>query len=65
MTNTPAQSPVPSFFKSSHSEGSGNACIEVAIQPTTVLIRDSKDLTVSPFGVSPAAWSAFVTHTAS
>ncbi|MER8193526.1 DUF397 domain-containing protein [Streptomyces microflavus] len=65
MTNTPAQSPAPRFFKSSYSEGSGNACIEVAIQPTTVLIRDSKDLRVAPFGVSPSAWSAFVTHTAS
>ncbi|WP_399553965.1 DUF397 domain-containing protein [Streptomyces anulatus] len=65
MTNSPAQSPAPRFFKSSYSEGSGNACIEVAIQPTAVLVRDSKDLTVTPFGVSPAAWSTFVRHTAS
>ncbi|WP_405434885.1 DUF397 domain-containing protein [Streptomyces anulatus] len=65
MTNSPAQPPAPRFFKSSYSEGSGNACIEVAIQPTAVLVRDSKDLTVAPFGVSPAAWSTFVRHTAS
>ncbi|MFJ2225567.1 DUF397 domain-containing protein [Streptomyces anulatus] len=65
MTNSPAPSPAPHFFKSSYSEGSGNACIEVAIQPTAVLVRDSKDLTVTPFGVSPAAWSTFVRHTAS
>ncbi|MFI6142436.1 DUF397 domain-containing protein [Streptomyces griseus] len=65
MTNSPAQSPAPLFFKSSYSEGSGNACIEVAIQPTAVLVRDSKDLTVTPFGVSPAAWSTFVRHAAS
>ncbi|MGW9191613.1 DUF397 domain-containing protein [Streptomyces rubiginosohelvolus] len=62
MTTSPAQPSEPRFFKSSYSEGSGNACIEVAIQPTAVLVRDSKDLEISPFAVSPSAWSAFVMY---
>lgn len=61
----PADAAGSTWTKSSYSEGSGNCCVEVAIQPTAVLVRDSKDLTVTPFGVSPAAWSTFVRHTAS
>ncbi|MYX77612.1 DUF397 domain-containing protein [Streptomyces sp. SID3915] len=63
MTNSPAQpTDRPDWYKSSYSEGSGNACVEVAIQASKVLVRDSKDLTTPYFGVSTAAWSAFVDH---
>ncbi|MFJ4971365.1 DUF397 domain-containing protein [Streptomyces sp. NPDC088755] len=54
----------PNWFKSSYSEGSGNACVEIAIQAAEVPVRDSKDLTTPYFGVSTAAWSAFVDHAA-
>ncbi|PKW15658.1 DUF397 domain-containing protein [Saccharopolyspora spinosa] len=29
--------------KSSHSQGNGGVCVEVAVQPTAVGVRDSKD----------------------
>ncbi|MFJ2095498.1 DUF397 domain-containing protein [Streptomyces sp. NPDC087901] len=51
------------WFKSSYSEGSGNACVEVAIDFHEVLVRDSKDVSIPHFQVSPAAWSAFLNHT--
>ncbi|MFI1226071.1 MULTISPECIES: DUF397 domain-containing protein [unclassified Streptomyces] len=60
-----AVAPGKTWIKSSYSEGSGNCCVEIAIQPTSVFVRDSKDLTVTPFGVSPAVWSTFVRHAAS
>lgn len=64
MTNTNVQTPRPNWFKSSYSEGSGNACVEVAFEPGDVLVRDSKDLNVPHFQVSGPAWSAFVNHAA-
>lgn len=54
----------PNWFKSSYSEGSGNACVEVAVQDAEVLVRDSKDLTTPHLAVSTAAWIAFVDHAA-
>ncbi|MFE0253658.1 DUF397 domain-containing protein [Streptomyces sp. NPDC059010] len=49
------------WFKSSYSSDSGQACLEVALTPGTIHIRDSKnDPQDSPtLQVSPAAWSAF------
>ncbi|MFC8727050.1 MULTISPECIES: DUF397 domain-containing protein [Streptomyces] len=65
MTNSSVQPTNPAnWFKSSYSEGSGNACVEVAIQAAEVLVRDSKDLTTPHFRVSTAAWSTFVDHAA-
>ncbi|GAA3621808.1 DUF397 domain-containing protein [Streptomyces sp. S1A] len=52
------------WFKSSYSGGGGDNCVEVAMRPETVLIRDSKDTQRQPLFVSPAAWSAFTTHAA-
>ena len=46
--------------KSSYSDGAGNNCIEAAVFPTTVGVRDSKapegDALVFPI----ASWAAFV-----
>ncbi|PZH10103.1 DUF397 domain-containing protein [Streptomyces sp. NTH33] len=47
------------WFKSSYSGGSGDNCIEVALRPGAVLVRDSKDTRRQPLSVSPDAWSAF------
>ncbi len=48
------------WFKSSHSGSEGDSCIEVAVGPGTVHVRDSKDVEGPRFAVLPAAWSCFV-----
>jgi hypothetical protein len=53
------------WFKSSYSGGGGDNCVEVAVRPETVLVRDSKDIRRAPLAVSAGAWSAFVTHSVS
>lgn len=53
-----------SWSKSSYSGTNGGNCVEVATCPHTIHVRDSKDLTVPALTLSPAAWSAFVRHTA-
>nr|WTB34853.1 DUF397 domain-containing protein [Streptomyces sp. NBC_00830] len=54
--------PVPesAWFKSSYSTGSGGECVEVALRPARVHVRDSKDATRAALAVEPAAWAAFV-----
>ncbi|MCP9946595.1 DUF397 domain-containing protein [Streptomyces somaliensis] len=49
------------WFKSSYSGGGGGNCIEVALHPHAVLVRDSKDIRRHPLTVSPGAWSMFTT----
>ncbi|MET7601276.1 DUF397 domain-containing protein [Streptomyces avermitilis] len=52
--------------KSTYSSDQGDSCIEVAPTPTptTIHIRDSKDLTRPHLALTPTAWGAFVTHAA-
>ncbi|EST27809.1 DUF397 domain-containing protein [Streptomyces roseochromogenus] len=51
------------WSKSSYSDGEGE-CLEVALTPTTIHIRDSK--TPAPtLKVTPTTWTAFVTTLAS
>jgi len=50
------------WFKSSYSGGGGDNCVEVALTPQAVHVRDSKDNRIRPLLVSPAAWSAFTAH---
>ncbi|MET9076463.1 DUF397 domain-containing protein [Streptomyces sp. NPDC004232] len=52
------------WFKSSYSSASGDNCIEVAVRPATVHIRDSKAKEGPVLGLSPAAWSDFVGYAA-
>ena len=53
------------WFKSSYSDGpDGNSCVEVAIAPRTVHVRDSKAPDGPRLTVTPTAWSRFVTHSA-
>ncbi|MET9160617.1 DUF397 domain-containing protein [Streptomyces parvulus] len=49
------------WFKSSYSGGGGDNCIEVALRPGVVLVRDSKDTGRQSLAVSRDAWSAFTT----
>ncbi|MGW2826919.1 DUF397 domain-containing protein [Streptomyces sp. NPDC001443] len=51
--------PELSWFKSSYSGGDGDNCIEVAIHPEAVRVRDSKDKAIRPLVVTPSAWAAF------
>lgn len=48
------------WFKSSYSGGEGGNCVEVALCPTAVHIRDSKDPAGGTLTVAPDAWAAFV-----
>ncbi|PZF98806.1 DUF397 domain-containing protein [Micromonospora deserti] len=44
--------------KSSHS-GDEGACVEVAVIPATVAVRDSKDRSGPALLFAPSAWAAF------
>ena len=48
------------WFKSSYSAGDGGECVEVAVRPARVHVRDSKDTTRAALAVDPTAWTAFV-----
>ncbi|MBX7551475.1 DUF397 domain-containing protein [Streptomyces sp. NPDC055966] len=52
------------WFKSSYSSSASGDCIEVAVRPATVHIRDSKAKEGPVLGLSPAAWSDFVGYAA-
>ncbi|TFE54413.1 DUF397 domain-containing protein [Streptomyces sp. ICN441] len=49
------------WFKSSYSGGEGDNCVEIALRPQAVHIRDSKDTRIRPLVVTPTAWTAFTT----
>ncbi|WP_217162693.1 DUF397 domain-containing protein [Streptomyces sp. AC512_CC834] len=48
------------WFKSSYSGGDGDNCVEVAVRPAAVHIRDSKDTRIRPLVVTPTAWTALM-----
>ncbi|MFF9426170.1 DUF397 domain-containing protein [Streptomyces venezuelae ATCC 10712] len=48
------------WWKSSYSGPQGGDCVEVASQPDSIHVRDSKDTALPSFEVSPAAWDVFV-----
>ncbi|MFE9859490.1 DUF397 domain-containing protein [Streptomyces sp. NPDC005780] len=50
------------WFKSSYSGSGGDNCVEVALRPHAVHVRDSKDTDGRPFTVSTAAWSDFTAY---
>ncbi|MEY9992252.1 hypothetical protein ABIE67_004284 [Streptomyces sp. V4I8] len=52
------------WFKSSYSGGTdGESCVEIAVAPRTIHVRDSKYRDSSPrLALAPQAWSAFVTY---
>ncbi|MDC2953179.1 DUF397 domain-containing protein [Streptomyces gilvifuscus] len=51
-----------SWFKSSYSSASGDDCVEVALTPATVHVRDSKDRQGHRLALAPGTWTDFVTH---
>ncbi|MEU0937258.1 DUF397 domain-containing protein [Embleya sp. NPDC005971] len=52
------------WFKSSYSGGGGDNCVEIAVCPEVIRIRDSKDVRIQPLAISPTAWTRFTAHTA-
>ena len=53
------------WFKSSYSSTGGGECLEVAVCPHTVHVRDSKLGDRSPrFAVPADTWSAFLAYAA-
>ncbi|MFC8421701.1 DUF397 domain-containing protein [Streptomyces sp. NPDC057236] len=52
------------WFKSSYSDGpDGNSCVEIAIAPRAVHVRDSKNVAGPRLALTPGAWANFVTYT--
>ncbi|MFB7598277.1 DUF397 domain-containing protein [Streptomyces sp. NPDC056160] len=52
------------WFKSSHSNPDGAACVEVAHTPRTVHVRDSKTKQGPLLAFAAPQWSAFVSYAA-
>lgn len=52
------------WFKSSYSGTSGDNCVEVAVGPGFVGVRDSKNEDGGSLAVSSAEWSAFIAFAA-
>mgnify|MGYP001158990921 CR=1 FL=1 len=52
------------WFKSSYSSNEGGACVEVAVSPGAVHVRDSKDPDGPRLTVTPEAWASFVAFAA-
>lgn len=50
------------WFKSSYSSGGDGDCVEVALTPTTVHLRDSKNQQGPRLTLSPTPWTDFLTH---
>jgi hypothetical protein len=51
------------WFKSSYSSGNdGNSCVEIALTPDTVHVRDSKNADGPRLVLGPGAWADFVTY---
>ncbi|MGK5697844.1 DUF397 domain-containing protein [Streptomyces sp. URMC 128] len=51
------------WFKSSYSGGNdGNSCVELAITPGAVHVRDSKNVEGPLLAITTGAWADFVAH---
>ncbi|GGS24962.1 hypothetical protein GCM10010252_75070 [Streptomyces aureoverticillatus] len=47
------------WLKSSYSEASGNACVEIAESGNLIAVRDSKHPELPPTAVGRQAWTRF------
>lgn len=52
------------WFKSTYSSSGSGDCVEVALAPATVHVRDSKDKHGPRLTLSPTAWTEFLGHLA-
>lgn len=50
------------WFKSSYSDGpDGNSCVELAVTPSTIHVRDSKHAAGPQLALTQDTWTTFVT----
>jgi hypothetical protein len=56
------ESPVPNtvWRKSTASGDDGNGCVEIALKPDLVLVRDSKHAPGPRLRFTPSAWTGFI-----
>lgn len=54
--------PELAWFKSSYSSAQGDNCVEVAVDPAAVHVRDSKDVARRPFAVGREEWTRFLMY---
>lgn len=52
------------WFKSSHSNPDGAACVEVAFAPDTLHVRDSKRVPGPQLAFAAQQWAAFLSYAA-
>ncbi|MFF4093251.1 DUF397 domain-containing protein [Streptomyces sp. NPDC001834] len=50
------------WIKSSYSSNDGPECVEVAVVPGVVRVRDSKDVRGPQIGFRPDSWAEFVAY---
>ncbi|MFE9169387.1 DUF397 domain-containing protein [Streptomyces kebangsaanensis] len=51
------------WFKSSYSSGAEtDSCVEIATEPGTVHVRDSKNIEGPRLAMTPGAWAHFVSY---
>ncbi|MBT2420119.1 DUF397 domain-containing protein [Streptomyces sp. ISL-22] len=50
------------WFKSSYSSSASGDCVEVALTPAIIHVRDSKAPQERQLALSTEAWGAFVSH---
>ncbi|MFE9446979.1 DUF397 domain-containing protein [Streptomyces sp. NPDC006739] len=51
------------WFKSTYSDGpEGDSCVEIAIAPRAVHVRDSKNVEGPRLTLTPGAWTHFVSY---
>ncbi|WP_073947271.1 DUF397 domain-containing protein [Streptomyces kebangsaanensis] len=51
------------WFKSSYSSSSeGDSCVEIATEPSTVHVRDSKNVEGPRLAFAPSVWTEFVPY---
>ncbi|WP_055693897.1 DUF397 domain-containing protein [Streptomyces prasinopilosus] len=61
--NSAGDASEPVWFKSSYSGGTdGNSCVELALTPGTVHVRDSKDVEGPRLALTPGPWAHFVRY---
>ena len=63
MSTTP-ESTGTAWRKYSYSGAQGGECVEVALAPASVAVRDSKHPDGPRLAVGPAAWTAFLASAA-
>ncbi|OIJ86836.1 DUF397 domain-containing protein [Streptomyces colonosanans] len=64
IRNAPTEDvPEPAWFKSSYSSSSeADSCIEIATTPSTIHVRDSKNVEGPRLMLTPRAWTHFVSY---